>query len=125
MRNKNTDYYLALEKYSSLSRRDIMIRLAVILQQQDSLTLGPSTIKTHLDISKKYLIQNYAWMKDIICASKEKIMTKKHAAAASILDLIIGQCGGMPAVFVALYIVDYGVDKFCNQEKLSIPEKYL
>jgi hypothetical protein len=114
MTDDNFDQYVkSIDKLSSLSRREILIRLGDAVLTQESIGLSAPTVKQSRDAAKKYLVENYHQMKSIICENKNKIASKESHAAAAILDVLIAHVGGLPAVFAALLIADYTVDKFC------------
>lgn len=107
-------YNKSINTFSSLSRRDILIRLGDAVLTQGTIGLSSPTVKQCLDAAKNYLTENYNQMKSLICQNKINIMSKENTAVASILDLLIAHFGGLPSVFASLYIADYTIDKFCE-----------
>jgi hypothetical protein len=117
MDDETSNYNKALEDFSSMSRREILIRLGDSVLSQDSIGFFEPSIKQSTDAGKKYLADNYHSIKSFICENKSEIASKKNHAAAAILDILITYLHGLPVVFASLYIADYTVEKFCESNK--------
>jgi hypothetical protein len=100
--------------YLNLNRSQVLIRLGASVLAEEEIQLENPTVHESIEAAKQWFGQHYDTIKKAVCTRKDVLTSKGLNAAAAVFDVITSVLGGVPVTFAAIYVADYGLDKFCK-----------
>jgi hypothetical protein len=100
--------------YLNLNRTQLLIRLGASALAEGESHLENPSVRESIEAAKQWFGQHYETIKKAVCTRKDVLTSKGLNAAAAVFDVITSVLGGVPVTFAAIYVADYGLDKFCK-----------
>lgn len=118
-RNREIINSIDLDAYLNMSSNDILVKIGSYAISDECFFSDSPSISDIYKAAISWFEQNYPNLKTTICNNKDILRCKKNEAIYTILDFYIGYNGFLPFVFASIYVVDYGLEKFCKSMKTN------
>lgn len=112
----------------NLSQRELLVRIGMGSLQTDALHGTSPDMKSILREAKLWFKKNIVVLRLAICGNphfdtvRKLAKSEKATAAATLYDLIATFQQGYSIAIASMYLINYGVDKFCQDNDTSFIE---
>jgi len=115
--NSGKNHKFDISSYLCLSREELIIRMGTSALTEDCLFSDVPTKSEIIAAAGAWFEKHYDEIKTTICENKHKLRNRRNETIYSTIDLLIAIHGGLPIVFASIYLIDYGIERFCETQR--------